>query len=130
MSNTKVFKDGVDVCIINVDKIIRIEIYDCYDEDKIYKQSNMIVFLKNDNLMYFKINYNLEEFEKKSRFLKNFNILLNSNIDYIDLSDSDLCETILNGPECLVPQEIESIDDLVSNVKNIFKSCDAEVTLK
>lgn len=72
----------------------------------------------------------LKILKKRLNFFKNFSILLNSNIDYLDLSDSDVCEAILNGSDDLTQQEIETIDDLVSNVKDIFKSCDVEVTLK
>lgn len=130
MSNIKVFKSGFGVCSINIDKIVHIKVYRDNNEDNTYKHTVIAVFLENDDCETMKVCYNLEDVEKEAEFFKNFNILLNSNIGCIDVSDSNLCETILNGSDGLVSQEIESIDDLVSNVNGIFKSCDVEVTLE
>lgn len=117
MSNIKVFKSGFGICSINVDKIVHIQVHRDINDDTTYKHTYIAVFLENDDVETMKVCYDLEDIEKEAEFFKNFNILLNSNIDYFDLSDSDLCETILNGSDESIPQEIELIDDLVSNVK-------------
>lgn len=97
MSNIKVFKSGFGICSINVDKIVHVQVHRDVNEDKTYKHTVISVFLENDDVETMKVCYNLEDIEKEAEFFKNFNILLNSSINCIDVSDSNLCKTILNS---------------------------------